>query len=80
MKKGINGRLRSNGLACVTLTSDDAAATACKELDGADVLGRPLIVRLDRFEKDMLNYNSMLEGSDQAAGDDDDGDDGSYGG
>jgi RNA recognition motif-containing protein len=66
MKKGINGRLRSNGLACVTLTTEDAVATACEELDGVDVLGRPLIVRLDKFEKDALNYNVLEGGSDHA--------------
>jgi RNA recognition motif-containing protein len=56
LKKGPSGRQRNSGLACITLGRPADVARCCQEMDGAEVLGRPMIVRPDKYEQDDPGY------------------------
>lgn len=50
LKKGKTDRLRSAGLACVTLDSEEDKFSCCRKLDGKELFGRPMGVKLHKFE------------------------------
>jgi hypothetical protein len=56
LKKGPSGRQRNSGLACITLGKSADVARCCQEMDGAEVMGRPMIVRPDKYEPDDPGY------------------------
>ncbi|GBF94212.1 hypothetical protein Rsub_06482 [Raphidocelis subcapitata] len=56
MKKGAPFRRRGAGLAVVALERAADSRRCCELLDGKPLLGRPMIVRRDRFEEDDAAY------------------------
>lgn len=67
LKKGAPFRRRQSGLAVVHLNDADVGRS-CEMMDGKQVLGRPMIVRQDRFVEDDINYDpSALAAAKQQA-------------
>ncbi|PNH02879.1 hypothetical protein TSOC_011109, partial [Tetrabaena socialis] len=56
LKKGAGTRIKSCGLAAVTLKASIDAEQCCKKVDGKLCFGRPMIVRMDKFCGDDLAY------------------------
>jgi hypothetical protein len=57
LKKGSFNRHHLNsGLACISLTSQLDVDNSCKILDGQQLLGRPMIIRRDKYEPDNHSY------------------------
>eukprot|EP00798_Chlamydomonas_sp_ICE-L_P030527 gene30527-35556_t len=57
LKKSLfGGRTKTCGLGVVTLHSEEEVKKAMEKLDGQLVLGRPMIIRLNKFESDDPNY------------------------
>mmetsp|Transcript_16402 Transcript_16402/g.35465 ORF Transcript_16402/g.35465 Transcript_16402/m.35465 type:complete len:134 (+) Transcript_16402:163-564(+) len=66
LKKGLaHGYMKSCGLAAVTMRSEEDAKLAVEKLDGKIVLGRPMIVRADKFVEDDAAYKMLDETADQ---------------
>lgn len=57
IKKGSFNRQRNSGLACVVLSKSSDVDNSCKTLDGKNVMGRPMIVRKNKFEDDQPSYH-----------------------
>ncbi|KXZ45033.1 hypothetical protein GPECTOR_59g641 [Gonium pectorale] len=56
LRKGAGTRTKVCGLAAVTLLDGADPDAICKKMDGKSCLGRPMIVRLDKFCADDLAY------------------------
>lgn len=50
LKKGKATRLKSSGLACVTLEATQDSGACCEKLDGKELYGRPIAVKVNKFE------------------------------
>ncbi|KAI8462744.1 MAG: hypothetical protein J3K34DRAFT_446943 [Monoraphidium minutum] len=59
--KGAPTRQQHSGLAVVHLATEADTARSCAAVDGKRLLGRPMVVRKDRFEEDPVWWDDAVE-------------------